>query len=356
MNSSPPQSNPPLSVLSIKQHGQLPAIRAHYADILCQLAEERQVSKAELLKAADIRPSLLGHPENLITVDQFSALCREAIQRSHDPSLGIEYGKWLKFTTHGALSQAAISCDTVGQALAVLIKYFRIRFVYMKLDCFTEGDEAVLQLDVLHDMDDLYRFTVEVVMSSLMDVNLLLFGPRLLDGGSCRMSFPEPADMRPYQALVGISLTFAAGTNQLRFRREFLELPISLSNPVARRVAEAQCEEELRLLEAAESAVGRVERVLESVRDGRLPGIETVAGELKVSPRTLRRQLNNEGARFQDILGSIRHRRALELLKKGNLSVDAIADRLGYSDPSNFGRAFRKWEGVSPTHWRRDNA
>lgn len=349
MTSSPPNSSAPPSV---QQHGQLPVVRAHYADILCQLAEEKQVARDGLLKAAAIRPSLLGHPENLITIEQFSALCRQAIERTNDPALGIEYGKRLKFTTHGALSQAAISCDTVGQALALFIKYFRIRFVYMKLDCFTEDDQAVLQLDVLHNMDDLYRFTVEVVMSSLMDVNLLLFGSRLLDGGSCRVNYPAPADMSPYQALFGNSLTFAAGANQLRFRHEFLELPISLSNPVARRVAEAQCQEELRLLEASESAVGRVERVLESVRDGRLPAIEAVAEELKVSTRTLRRQLSNEGARFQSLLDGIRHRRALELLRKGNLSVDEIADRLGYSDPSNFGRAFRKWEGVSPSRWR----
>jgi AraC-like DNA-binding protein len=353
MTSSRPNSSDPLSA---RQHEQMSVVRAHYADILCQLAEEKQVARAGLLEAADIRASLLGHPENLITVGQFSALCREAIERTRDPALGIEYGKRLKFTTHGALSQAAISCDTVGQALAVFIKYSRIRFAYMQLDCFTEGDEAVLQLDVLHNMADLYRFNVEVVMSSLMDVNFLLFGPRLLDGGSCRVSYPQPVDMRPYQTLFGDSLTFAAGANQLRFRREFLELPISLSNPVARRVAEAQCQEELRSLEAAESAVGRVERVLESVRDGRLPAIEAVAGELKVSPRTLTRQLSSEGVRFQGILDGIRHRRALELLKKDNLSVDAIADRLGYSDPSNFGRAFRKWEGVSPSHWRRENA
>lgn len=336
--------------------GQMLAIRAHYAEILCQLAEEKQVARTALLKAAQVRPSLLEHPENLITVDQFSALCREAIQASKDPSLGLEYGKRLKFTTHGALSQAAISCDTVGQALTVFIKYFRIRFGYMRLECFIEGEEAVLQLDVLHDVDDLYRFNVEVVISSLMDVNLLLFGTRLLDGGSCRVDYPEPANPRAYRDLFGSSMTFSAGVNQLRFRRQFLELPIALSNPVARRVAEAQCEEELRRLEAAESAVGRVERLLESVRDGRLPPIETVASELRVSPRTLRRQLSSEGARFQDILDGIRHRRALEILKQNDLSVDAIADRLGYSDSSNFGRAFRKWEGMSPTNWRKENA
>lgn len=335
--------------------GQMAVIRAHYADILCQLAEEKQLVRAPLLKAAEIRPSLLDHPENLITVDQFSALCREVMNRSKDPFLGMEYGKRLKFTTHGALSQAAVSCDTIGQALEVFIKYFRIRFGYMKLDCFIEGNEAVLQLDVLHHIEDLYRFNVEVVISSLMDVNQLLFGTRLLDGGSCRVEYPEPEDSRAYHELFGANVTFAAGANQLRFRREFLELPIALSNPVARRVAEAQCQEELRLLEAAESAVRRVERVLDGVRDGRLPPIEVVAEELGVSPRTLRRQLAKEGARFQGVLDRIRHRRALELLRKNNLGVDAIAEHLGYSDPSNFGRAFRKWEGVSPTRWRHEN-
>ena len=164
--------------------GNLPVIRAHYADILCQLAEEKGAARPELLRSADIRPAMLGHPDNFITVEQFSRLCRSALALSHDPALGLEYGKRLKFTTHGSLSQAAISCDNIGQALTVLIKYFRIRFVYMNLSFFTEGSDAVLQLDIVHALDDLHWFNAEVVLASLMDVNLLLFGRRLLDGGS----------------------------------------------------------------------------------------------------------------------------------------------------------------------------
>lgn len=336
--------------------GNLPVIRAHYADILCQLAEEKGVKRIDLLRLADIRPAMLGHPDNLITVDQFSGLCRSALALSREPALGLEYGKRLKFTTHGSLSQAAISCDNIGQALTVLIKYFRIRFVYMNLSFFTEDDDAVLQLDIIHGLEDLYRFNAEVVLASLMDVNLLLFGRRLLDGGSCRVNYPQPEHAAAYEALFGNRIRFAAGANQLRFRREFLELPISLSNPVARRVAEAQCEEEMRSLEAATSIGERVGRLLESVRDGRLPGIEEVAAKLGMSPRTLRRQLNAEGLRFQGILDTIRHRRSLELLRRTNLGIEDIADRLGYSDPSNFGRAFRKWEGLSPSAWRASRA
>ncbi|MBO6849497.1 MAG: AraC family transcriptional regulator [Marinobacter sp.] len=332
--------------------GSLPVIRAHYADILCQLAGEHDVPRGPLLTSAGIRPSMLSHPDNLITVDQFTLLCREALRRSGNSALGLEFGRRLKFTTHGSLSQAAISCDTLHQALSVLIKYFRIRFVYMELDFFVDGEDAVVQLSLAHDVEDLYRFNIEVVMASLMDVNQLLFGARLIETGVCRLDYPEPEHTEGYRAIFGDRVDFSCGVNQLRFRKSFLELPISLSNPVTRRVAEAQCEEELRSIDAATSVTSRVRRLLEAVRGGGLPGLEAIANQLSMSPRTLRRQLSSEGARYQVLLDQVRHERALELLRRGRLSIDEVADSLGYSDPSNFGRAFRKWEGVSPTVWR----
>lgn len=333
--------------------GHLPVIRAHYADILCQLAEDRGLPRSGLLGAAGIRPSMLGHPDNFITVAQFSELCLEVLRRANDPALGLEYGKRLKFTTHGSLAQAAISCDTLEQALSVLIKYFQIRFVYMRLSFFVEGAEAVIQLDLSHDVESLYRFNVDVVMASLMDVNLLLFGRRLFEGGYCRLDFPEPADTRPYRQLFGDQIRFGGGANQLRFRREFLGSPMSLSNPVTRRIAEAQCREEMRFIEGSTPVAERVSRLLEAGFQQPLPTLEDVAARLRVSSRTLRRQLASEGVRFQELQERLRHRRALELLQRPELSIDEIADLLGYSDPSNFGRAFRKWEGLAPSAWRR---
>lgn len=330
----------------------MPVIRAHYADILCQLAEEKGASRPALLAAANLRASMLGHPDNLITLEQFIALNRAALEQSDDPALGLAYGRRLKFTTHGALSQAAVSSDTVEQALKVLIKYFRIRFGYMELTFFTEGEDAVVQLDIQHDLEDLYVFTVEVVMASIMDVNLLLFGDRLLEGGRCRLAYPAPGHRAAYRELFGDRVAFGQSANQLRFRRQFLGLPIALSNPVTRRVAEAQCEEEMRSMAAAVSTAGRVTRLLGSVQRGPMPGLDAVAEQMHVSPRTLRRQLSQENTHFQVILDGVRHRRALDLLGRSRLTIDEIAWRLGYSDPSNFGRAFRKWEGVSPSVWR----
>ena len=334
--------------------GTLPVIRAHYAEILCRLAEEKGVCRQELIRPAGIRDAQLGHPDNFITLDQFTELCQQALARCGDQALGLEFGKRLKFTAHGALSQAAISCDTLEQALRILIKYFRIRFAYMSLAFFIDGDEAVLQLDIHHDTSDLHRFNIEVVLASLMDVNSLLFGQRLLDDGRCQVDYPCPEGIEPYRQLFGHAVSFNAGVNQLRFRKHLLSLPMSLSNPVARRVAEAQCEEEMRQMEASSSVTGRVIRLLESIRDGRLLSLDEVAGQLHVSDRTLRRQLAAEGARFQTLQETVRHQRALDLLRRNTtMAIDEVAEHLGYSDPSNFGRAFRKWEGISPSAWRR---
>ncbi len=333
--------------------GTLPVMRAHYVDILCQLAEEKGVRRADLLSAADIRNSQLSHPDNLITGDQFAELCRAALKRTGDPELGLEFGLRLKITTHGALSQASISCDTLEQAIRVLAKYLPIRFPYLIMDLSLEGDEAVIQMDVLHDMHDLYRFNIEVFLGALMDVSALLLGAGILKGGRCLVNFPRPAGVDRYTVLFGEMICFDAGVNQLRFNKQFLALPMLLANPVARRVAEAQCEEEARKLQASTSITSQVVRMLESVRDGRVPGLEEVAAQLHVSSRTLRRQLAAEGTRFQQLQDTVRHHRALDLLRRSlQMSIDEIAEHLGYSDPSNFSRAFRKWEGISPSAWR----
>ena len=336
--------NPKLSPSAV------PVIRAHYVYILCELAEEKGVRRSDLLVASGIRNAQLSHPENLVTGDQFAELCRQALDRSGEQGLGLEFGLRLKFTTHGAMSQAAVSCDTLGQAIRVLMKYLHIRFAFLTINLSLEGEEAVVDLDVLHDIPELYRFNLEVFLAALLDVSNLLVGPRLFEGSSCQVKYSRPKGVSLYSKLFGEDIRFDSGVNQLRFHKSCLDLPMLLANPVARRVAEAECEEQSRKLRATSSVAQQTLQLLALVRDGRLMGLEEVAAQLHVSSRTLRRQLASEGARFQD---NVRHQRALELMRDtGQMSIDEIAERLGYSDPSNFSRAFKKWEGVSPSAWR----
>ncbi|HEX5277091.1 MAG TPA: helix-turn-helix transcriptional regulator, partial [Fluviicoccus sp.] len=63
-------------------------------------------------------------------------------------------------------------------------------------------------------------------------------------------------------------------------------------------------------------------------------------------------RLQQHGTTFQALLDESRRRDAMRLLANSGLSVEQVAVRLGYSDPANFTRAFRKWSGVTPRQYR----
>jgi AraC-like DNA-binding protein len=84
-----------------------------------------------------------------------------------------------------------------------------------------------------------------------------------------------------------------------------------------------------------------------------LPALHEIAREQHIVPRTLIRRLKREGVSYQQILQQVRRQQAMELLADPGLTVKQISYLLGYKDPSNFGRAFRQWQGQSPGAYRR---
>ncbi len=326
-------------------------LAAPYAEILLELAIEKGVEGSELLEKAGIREAVLRNPDALLSYEQMVGLVRHAIALSGDPALGLAYGTRLTFTTHGAMAQAAMSAETVGQALAAMQKYYRIRMALVEWKFFIEGDDAVLQLDDKIGLADLMPFMVESLFVALMMVNLLFFGTRLMQGGRCLLNYSRPAYADAYEEYFNAQMEFDAGVNQLRFNKAFLDLPMALANPVAKRLAEKECEEQLRAVDEQETLVVKVKRMLQA-EQGVIPSMEEVADMLHITSRTLRRQLQAFDTSFQDILSDVRKSRALEMLRGTEKSVDDIAHELGYSDPSNFGRAFRKWTGKSPSDFR----
>ena len=98
--------------------------------------------------------------------------------------------------------------------------------------------------------------------------------------------------------------------------------------------------------------------VLEDVRARLVARLEEdaslarVAEDLCMSARTLQRQLGARGTSFHELLEEVRRAGASEALIESDEAVESIGVRLGYGDPSNFRRAFRRWTGLSPTAYR----
>ena len=116
-------------------------------------------------------------------------------------------------------------------------------------------------------------------------------------------------------------------------------------------LARQQCQQQLDELGFDGSLPGRVRRAL--ISDEGFRSVDEVASALALSERTLKRRLAEHGLSFSTLLQEERQLRALQLLRSTALSLDEVAERLGYSSVSSFSRAFTRWTDQTPGAYRR---
>ena len=81
--------------------------------------------------------------------------------------------------------------------------------------------------------------------------------------------------------------------------------------------------------------------------------LATVAGHFYVSVRTLQRRLEQDGLVFEDLVDAARRAGAEQYLIDPAMQISQVAGLLGYTTPSSFTHAFRRWHGLSPREWRK---
>jgi AraC-like DNA-binding protein len=98
---------------------------------------------------------------------------------------------------------------------------------------------------------------------------------------------------------------------------------------------------------------GLVKLQIDSWLPDGIPSIDLVAETLWTSRRSLQRRLADRGTSYTDLLDAVRLERAVDWLERTDRPVVEISHDLGYADPANFTRAFRRWTGVPPDRFRR---
>ncbi|EED31134.1 transcriptional regulator, AraC family [gamma proteobacterium NOR5-3] len=101
--------------------------------------------------------------------------------------------------------------------------------------------------------------------------------------------------------------------------------------------------------------VGSLKEAVRDLLPAGYPTVEQGACYMGISVRTLQRRLNRNGLTYSELVDRVRHKEACRLLEAKDRSIAEIATQLGYSDPSHFSRAFRRWERRSPRVYQRQD-
>ena len=325
-------------------------LRAIYIHQIAELLEARGIDPVSLLKQCGIDSASLLASDARVPLVKASDFAMRAMAAARDPSLGLALAEELRLPLHGPLGVAAMSSRTLGEALDIMTRYLALCAPLLTIRCVHEGDEAVMRFTMTIDLGPLTGFVLDAIM-----VGCLLMGEQLIGGPLpgvklCRRGqMPDYFRQRYQQA--PIDIRFQQPADEIRMPLSALASPVRFSDDLAARISREQCEQALRRLSEDASMATRVRRVIETAHPFP-PRLQDVAGTLFVSERTLKRRLQDENTSYQVLVDEIRYQRAIDLLRETRLDLARIADALGYADPANFTRAFKRWSGVSPRSYR----
>lgn len=324
---------------------------AEYVPLLLNTLAQRGISEEDALCDTGVLPELWREPGGRVSAEQLEKLTRRALALTGNDWLGWEFGASLTMSTHGFLGYAALSSETLGEAIELAVKFFRTRSTILDLQLVHDGDMVALQLDEMIALNDLTPFLVESLFSSFHFMTLKVLPDMPIDDGELRFAYPEPHYFERIRPQIPVPCLFDCAYNQMRFPAWKLNEKLQFADPRLASMAAAQCEQELATIKAPPGLLGQVRRIVLSY-SGRFPSVDEVASELHMSSRTLKRKLQQLGTSYQRLLDDLRKGLAVEHLTQTESTVDDIALMLGYSDASNFARAFRRWTGKSPTDYR----
>lgn len=322
-----------------------------YLTQLINLLKHQGFNAEQILAHSQLSENVLSQNQRISPI-QYQQIVENAFELSQDPLLGIKHGQGLNISSHGFLGFAAMAADNLDQALSLAIRYARTRTLLADLRFHKEDDSAVIQISRLAAMPDTFPFVVENIISSFLGVARFLINSEEPLSAVVKLSYSAKTDPLEYERLLGVPVLFNQPYNQICLPEFLLDSPVSTANATSRGLAETECEKLLAQLDQGQDLVTQIRHQL--VKINSFPTLPIIAHIMNSSPRTINRQLAQLNTTYQHILDEARREKAIELLGNSQASIENIATQLGYNDPSNFGRAFRRWLGKSPRAYRKD--
>ena len=325
-----------------------PAVPVTYGLLIEEVARSFGVGD-ELLAAAGVARSAFADPSARLSVRQAGSLLHHARELTGEPGFGYEVGLRSSLTSHGTMGFGLLTSATLREAIELGAAYSRVRLPMLQIRLVDDGSQAGVDVQELLPLGPVRQCLLELFLVGLARMTPVLLTGRSMHDNELWFDDPEPDYFAGYRDRLPPT-RFGTGVNQLRFPAEFLDLPLDTANEPAAREAQQLIAGELDRIGLTDDAVVGVQAILSAGTAGYDLG--SVAQALHLSPRTLRRRLHDRGATFHDLASEARRVEAVRLLRNTVLTVEQIAAQLGYSDPGNFCRAFKRWTGRPPGAFR----
>ena len=325
-------------------------VSRHFVQAALEGAGRLGYDTREMLREAGISPELLRIEMARVSSDQFSHLMQVLWHRLDDEFMGLGPRR-ARSGTFATMCALVIDCPTLDAVYRQAYQFSRLFEPMVTMELETSGDSAQLVTRIEGDIHDPEFFLRESLLVIWHRLGSWLIG-QPVELTQAEFAYPRPAHGDEYRHIFHCPLAFESDRTALTFDKRFLSAPVIRDRSEMRQFLKTSPADLLSRPAESNTFTGKIRALIGRDFSKPLPDFEWIATELHTSPQTLRRRLKQENTSFQEIKDLLRRDMAIYYLGRPDLPINDIASKVGFTEPSTFHRAFKKWTGVTPGAYR----
>lgn len=322
----------------------IPLIPIVYVHKIVEMMREEDIDTDSILRESGVNPNLMMRPGAMLTLGQTHAVIHRYMGLSSLSLPALRFGQRLDLVTHGLLGHVYFWRGEFRELIVSMMGYLRVRFPLMLIE-LTEGtDHFSIRLSCRTESRDVEKFMLQAFIGSLHTLGSAVIRNIVIH---CRHDLFS--DVAAARHILKCEINNDHDSNEVRY----YTAATRLQNMTAAdsRPANDEAEPAGRDPYEEHGFVVRLRgQLLSQLRQNH--GAEEIASAMGMSVRTLRRRLSDCGMSFNKLRLDVRMQVAIRYLTTTEISIERIADHVGYSDQASFTRAFKDWKGETPNQVR----
>jgi len=308
----------------------------------------------DICEAVGIIPADLENSELDIDASAIDKIWREGIRLTGDELIGLRLGVEVNFNAVGIVGFIIQNSETLLSALERGVYYHQLysRMVEFKIETFNDLLECYLTPLRLVEKNypvaskNAVESSLAFMVKSLQKLSGKTIKPLMIN-----FTYPAPQQIDYYEKIFECPLVFSENKNSIIYRAVDLQNKVLGYNREIYSLLDGRAEEILRKSNTRISFTDLATNKIAVLFKEKYPSIEQTADALNVSVRTLQRKLKNENVSFQLLVDKTQKDLAINYVSDKHYSISEIAYILGYSEPTAFSRAFKRWTGKNPSDY-----
>jgi AraC-like DNA-binding protein len=299
--------------------------------------------------ATDLTAQIVGDDDARVTPAQFCVAWAELVRLTGNPQIALAIASATPPGAFGIVEYVCRSAPTLGDALRQWVRYLNLLDDAVVVGLATEGDRALLR--VVRESEApapaSHELCFALVAQQARQLSTVPFRITAVE-----LTHRASGDPSAYRKWFDAPVTFGAATTQLVMPLAALDASLASADPKLLAILTRAADELHRRAPADPTMTASVSRVLRDALRADEGHIDRVAKQLGLTSRSLQRRLKDEATSFQAVREQVRRELAQRYLDD-KLSISEISFLLGFSEPSAFFRAFKRWTGQTPVEARR---